>query len=112
MSIDDEVLALRTSAGWSRADHVALVQVDGPSAFDSVVAEEATAIANGEIALSRELAVARGEPPIDLRLSGTRDDELLLSETELNRMREQRASFAKRTTLDVAAIIAGEVPAR
>ena len=34
MSIDDEVLALRTSAGWSRADHVALVQVDGPSAFD------------------------------------------------------------------------------
>ena len=91
---------------------VATVAVDGPSTFDAVVAEEATAIANAEIALSRELASARVDPPIDLRLSGTRDDELLLTETELHRVRALRASFAARTSLDVAAMIAGEVLAR
>jgi transcription termination factor Rho len=91
---------------------VATVAVDGPSAFDAVVAEEATAIANAEIALSRELAGARVEPPIDLRISGTRDDELLLSESELNRVRELKSAFATRSALDVAATIAGEVLAR
>jgi transcription termination factor Rho len=86
---------------------VATVAVDGPSTFDAVIAEEATAIANCEIALSRELAGARVEPPIDLRLSGTRDDELLLTESELNGVREKRTSFATRSSLDVAGIIAG-----
>ena len=57
---------------------VATIAVDGASMFDAVVAEEATAIANAEIVLSRELARARVDPPIDLRQSGTRDDELLL----------------------------------
>ena len=55
-----------------------------------------------------ELAVARIDPPIDLRLSGTRDDELLLSDAELNRVREQRASFPARSSLDVATTILGE----
>ena len=91
---------------------VATVAVDGPSAFDAVVAEEATAIANAEIALSRDLAGARVDPPIDLRLSGTRDDELLLSDTELKRVRELQSAFGTRSPLDVAAMIAGEVHAR
>jgi transcription termination factor Rho len=91
---------------------VATVAVDGPSQFDAVVAEEATAIANGEIALSRELAQARVEPPVDLRLSGTRDDDALLTETEANKVRELRLGFSGRSTLDVAATIAGEVLAR
>ncbi len=34
MSIDEEVRAVRTSAGLSRADHVAVVQISGPGAFD------------------------------------------------------------------------------
>ena len=91
---------------------VATVAVDGPSAFDAVIAEEATAIANAEIALSRDLAGARVEPPIDLRLSATRDDELLLSAAELNRVRELKGAFGTRSPLDVAAMIAGEVLAR
>jgi transcription termination factor Rho len=91
---------------------VATVAVDGPSAFDAVVAEEATAIANAEIALSRDLAGARVDPPIDLRLSGTRDDELLLSDAEFKRARELQHAFGTRAPLDVAAMIAGEVPAR
>jgi transcription termination factor Rho len=91
---------------------VATVAVDGASSFDAVVAEEAASIANAEIALSRELADARVEPPVDLRRSGTRDDELLLSEAESKQVRESRAAFATRSTLDVAAVIAGEVLAR
>jgi len=91
---------------------VATVAVDGPSAFDAFIAEEATAIANAEIALSRDLAGARVEPPIDLRLSATRDDELLLSAAELNRVRELKGAFGTRSPLDVAAMIAGEVLAR
>jgi transcription termination factor Rho len=90
---------------------VATVAVDGPSAFDAVVAEEATAIANAEIALSRELAGARIDPPIDWRVSGTRDDDTLLSDAELNKVRDQRAGFATLSSLDVAARVAGDLPA-
>jgi transcription termination factor Rho len=69
---------------------VATVAVNGASAFDAVVAEEAYAIANAEIVLSRDLAAARVEPPVDLRASGTREDDLLLSEAELKQARELR----------------------
>ena len=54
---------------------MATVTVDGTSAFDAVVAEEAASIANAEIVLSRELAAARVDPPVDARQSGSRDDE-------------------------------------
>ena len=90
---------------------VATVAVDGPSTFDAVVAEEVTAIANCEIALSRDLASAHVDPPIDVAASATRDDELLLSEADVHRVSAQRASFAGRTPLDIAAMLAADVPA-
>jgi transcription termination factor Rho len=90
---------------------VATVAVDGASTFDAVVAEEAYAIANAEIALSRELAAARVEPPVDLRTSGTREDELLLTEAERKRAQELRAALATRSPLEAAAAIAGDVAA-
>jgi transcription termination factor Rho len=87
---------------------VATVAVDGATAFDAVLAEEATAIANCEITLARELATARIEPPVDLRASATRDDDLLLTDAESNRVRDLRASFGLRTPLEVAALHADE----
>lgn len=81
---------------------VATIGIDGASAFDAVVAEESTALANAEIVLSRELAAARIDPPIDLRASATRDDELLLSESELRQVREARAGFGNQSALDIA----------
>jgi transcription termination factor Rho len=90
---------------------VATVAVEGASSFDAVVAEEAGAIANAEIALSRELVAARFEPPIDLRLSGTREDELLLTPAELKHVHELRTSFGTRAATDAAALIAGDVAA-
>jgi transcription termination factor Rho len=90
---------------------VATVAVDGASAFDAVVAEEAMAIANAEIALSRELAAAHVEPPIDPGSSRTRDDELLLSEADLHRVRALRSAFATRSPADVATMVADEIAA-
>ena len=89
---------------------VAVVAVAGASAFDTVLAEEAAAIANAEYVLSAELASGAVTGPIDFRMSSTRDDELLLSEVELRRARELRASFAPKSSFEVAAALA-DVPA-
>jgi transcription termination factor Rho len=87
---------------------IATLAVDAAAAFDVAVAEEATAIATAEIVLARELAAARIEPPVDLRASATRDDDLLLSPAEATRVRELRGTFGTRTPLEVAAAVAGE----
>lgn len=86
---------------------VATVAVDGPSAFDAVVAEEATAIASAEYVLARDLMSAGIEPPIDLRLSATRDGALLLTDAEITKARDGRAVFATKQALAVAATISG-----
>jgi transcription termination factor Rho len=69
---------------------VATVAVGGASTFDAVIAEEAFAIANAEIALSRELASASADPPVDLRASGTREHDLLLTDAEMKQALELR----------------------
>ena len=86
---------------------VATVAVDGASAFDAVVAEEAMAVANAEIVLSRNLAGSGVVPPVDLRLSSTRDDDLLLTDAELGKARDARTAFGTKSELDVAAAISG-----
>ena len=62
---------------------LATVLVDTGSRLDDVVYEEFKGTGNADIVLSRELAERRVFPAIDLRRSGTRKEELLLSETEL-----------------------------
>jgi transcription termination factor Rho len=84
---------------------VATVAVDGSSAFDAVVAEEALAIATAELALSRDLAAAGVEPPVDLRLSATRDGDALLTDAEANKARAARSEFGAKPALDVAALL-------
>jgi transcription termination factor Rho len=86
---------------------VATITVDGPSAFDAVVAEELLAIATSELALSRDLAAAGVEPPIDLRLSATRDGDVLLTDAEGGKARDGRSAFGSKSALDVAATITG-----
>ena len=63
---------------------VATVLVDTGSKMDEVIYEEFKGTGNMEIHLSRELSERRIFPAIDLFRSGTRKDELLLSEEELN----------------------------
>lgn len=57
--------------------------VDTGSRMDDVVFEEFKGTGNMEIHLSRELSERRIFPAIDLNKSGTRKEELLLSEEEL-----------------------------
>jgi transcription termination factor Rho len=90
---------------------VAVVTTGGASAFDAVLAEEASAIASGEYVLARDLASAGVQPPIDFRVSVTREDELLLSEAEARKVGELRATFATRSALDIAGALADDLPA-
>ncbi len=90
---------------------VAVVNVDGASAFDTVLAEEAAAIASGEYVLAFELAAGGIAIPIDVRASATREAEALLSDAETRRASELRAGYPARSALEVASTLAADVPA-
>ncbi|MEK9501831.1 transcription termination factor Rho [Gaopeijia maritima] len=65
---------------------IATALVDTGSRMDEVIFEEFKGTGNMELVLDRQIADRRIFPAIDLARSGTRKEELLLSETELNRM--------------------------
>ena len=60
--------------------------VDTGSRMDEVIFEEFKGTGNSEIVLDRKLADRRIFPAIDINRSGTRKEELLLSEDELNKI--------------------------
>jgi len=64
---------------------VATALVDTGSRMDEVIFEEFKGTGNMELVLDREISEHRIFPAIDLNRSSTRKEELLLSETELNR---------------------------
>jgi transcription termination factor Rho len=64
---------------------VATALVDTGSRMDEVIFEEFKGTGNMELVLDREISEHRIFPAIDLNKSSTRKEELLLSETELNR---------------------------
>ncbi len=65
---------------------IATALVDTGSRMDEVIFEEFKGTGNMELVLDREIADKRIFPAIDLNKSGTRKEELLLSETERNRV--------------------------
>ncbi len=64
--------------------------VETGSRMDEVIFEEFKGTGNMEMNLSRKLSNLRVFPAFDLLISGTRREELLLSESELNRVRVLR----------------------
>jgi transcription termination factor Rho len=64
---------------------IATALIDTGSRMDDVIFEEFKGTGNMEINLDRKLSEKRIYPAIDLNRSGTRKEELLLTETELNR---------------------------
>jgi transcription termination factor Rho len=60
--------------------------VETGSRMDEVIFEEFKGTGNMEIHLTRKLSNKRLYPAFDLQASGTRREELMLSETELNNM--------------------------
>jgi transcription termination factor Rho len=65
---------------------IATALVDTGSRMDEVIFEEFKGTGNMEISLDRRLVDKRVFPAIDVNRSGTRKEELLLSEYELNRV--------------------------
>lgn len=65
---------------------IATALIDTGSRMDEMIFEEFKGTGNQEIVLDRRLADRRIFPAIDLQKSGTRKEELLLSEYELNRV--------------------------
>ena len=81
---------------------VATVLVDTGSRMDDIIYEEFKGTGNCDIVLSREMAEARRFPAIDLKRSGTRKEELLLSAEELAAVRKLRE---KHITDDEGAVL-------
>ena len=65
---------------------IATALVETGSRMDEVIFEEFKGTGNMELILDRHVADKRIFPAIDINRSGTRKEELLLSETELNRV--------------------------
>ncbi len=65
---------------------VATALIDTGSRMDDVIFEEFKGTGNCELVLDRRLVDKRVFPAIDINRSGTRKEELLLSQEELNRM--------------------------
>ena len=65
---------------------IATALIDTNSRMDEMIFEEFKGTGNLELVLERRLADRRIFPAIDLQKSGTRKEELLLSEYELNRV--------------------------
>jgi len=65
---------------------IATALIDTGSRMDEVIFEEFKGTGNNEIQLNRQLSDRRIFPAIDINKSGTRKEELLLKDKELNRI--------------------------
>ena len=74
---------------------LATILVDTGSRMDQYIFEEFKGTGNMEIYLSREISNQRIYPAVDISKSGTRKEELLLNEQELEPVRRMRGALAQ-----------------
>ena len=79
---------------------IATALVETGSRMDEVIFEEFKGTGNMEIHLSRKLSNLRIFPALDLLLSGTRREELLLDEVTLNKVRVLRKFLTGMSIID------------
>ena len=79
---------------------IATALVDTGSRMDEVIFEEFKGTGNMEIHLDRKLTDRRVFPSVDINRSGTRKEELLLDEADLNRIWILRKLLAPLTPVD------------
>jgi len=79
---------------------LATALVETGSRMDEVIFEEFKGTGNMEMHMSRKLANLRVFPALDLLLSGTRREELLLSEEVLNKVRVLRKVLSTMNTVE------------
>ena len=80
---------------------IATALIETGSRMDEVIFEEFKGTGNMELVLDRKIADRRIYPAIDLMKSGTRKEELLLSQEELNRMWILRKFLATMTPVEM-----------
>ena len=80
---------------------LATALVDTGSRMDEVIFEEFKGTGNMEVHLDRKLSEKRIFPAIDINKSGTRKEELLLSEDELNIVFSLRKTMSNMNTIEM-----------
>ena len=80
---------------------IATALIETGSRMDDVIFEEFKGTGNCEVYLDRKLADRRIYPAIDLLRSGTRKEEMLLSEDEKNKMWIMRSLFSNMNPIEV-----------
>ena len=80
---------------------LATALIETGSRMDDVIFEEFKGTGNMEVHLDRRLQEKRIFPAIDIAKSGTRKEELLLSDSELETMWKIRKAFADKPAADV-----------
>ncbi|MBI2915998.1 MAG: transcription termination factor Rho [Elusimicrobia bacterium] len=84
---------------------LATALVETGSRMDDVIFEEFKGTGNMEVYLDRKLADRRVFPAIDINRSGTRKEELLLEEDELNKIWVLRKVFASLNPIEAMELI-------
>lgn len=97
------------SEGGGSLTIIATALVDTGSRMDQLIFEEFKGTGNSELVLSRDLAERRVFPAIDLRASGTRKEELLLSPPALAAAQALRRRVARMAPLDAMNELLGDM---
>lgn len=84
---------------------LATALIETGSRMDEVIFEEFKGTGNMELVLDRRLAEKRIFPAIDVKRSGTRREELLMSKEELEAIWAFRRSFAQEGTAEVMELL-------
>ena len=79
--------------------------VDTGSRMDQVIFEEFKGTGNQELVLNRQLAERRIFPAIDIEMSGTRKEELLLGEEVTKRLYTLRRVLGRMNALDAMPLL-------
>lgn len=95
--------AARNIEGGGSLTVIATVVVDSGSSVDEAIYEELANTANLELRLSRDLAVRRIFPAVDIGGSSTHNEEILLSAAELEESRSLRRRMMALASADDAA---------
>jgi transcription termination factor Rho len=92
--------AARNCEGGGSLTILATTLVDTGSRMDQVIFEEFKGTGNMELVLNRQLAERRIYPAIDIEMSGTRKEELLLGQGVVNGIYTLRRVLARLNVLD------------
>jgi len=88
---------------------IATSLVDTGSRMDEVIFEEFKGTGNSEVYLDRKLADRRMFPAFEINRSGTRKEELLLSEDEINKMWILRKVLAPLSSVEAMELLRDKI---